>query len=300
MGITKKDVELLFYSRAELGVSFSKTLTLGRLEMFVSKEEIAKVRSIYHPVAVEHISKGSDDTKYSESLFKLLGAQRVDSLDFSDYEGASIVHDLNNGVPKQYHNSFSAIIDGGTIEHVFNFPVAIKSCMDCLEVGGHYIGITPANNQMGHGFYQFSPELYFRVFSRANGFAVQGMYLRTSDSLYKVADPLEVRSRVELVNARPTTLIVVAKKIENISQFQTPQQSDYVDAWDTVRSVKTGVTEAGRSKTLNIYRRLMPLRVKIILRNLYDIFTKEKVDDADLGTIDPNHFKKIELAPTKH
>ncbi|MBK7241405.1 MAG: hypothetical protein IPI00_14845 [Flavobacteriales bacterium] len=101
------------------------------------------------------------------------------------------------------------------------------------------------------------------------------------------------------MNAGPTTLIVVAKKIENISQFQTPQQSDYVDAWDTVRSVKTGVTEAGRSKTLNIYRRMMPLHVKIILRNLYDIFTKEKIDDADLGTIDPKHFKKIELAPTK-
>ena len=68
-------------------------------------------------------------------------------------------------------NKYTLVIDGGCLEHIFNFPVAIKNCMEMLQEGGHFIGITPANNLMGHGFYQFSPELYFRIFSKENGFA---------------------------------------------------------------------------------------------------------------------------------
>jgi hypothetical protein len=35
--------------------------------------------------------------------------------------------------------------------------------------------VTPANNQMGHGFYQFSPELFFRVFSQENGYLLRAL-----------------------------------------------------------------------------------------------------------------------------
>ncbi len=297
MGITRKDSEILFFAKSAFGVSFSKTLTLGRLQLFVSKEDIGELRSIYVPSGPDQVTEVSFDTNYSEPLFKLLGAQQVESLDFSDYEDASIIHDMNEPISEQYHNSFSAIVDGGTIEHVFNFPVAIKNCMDCLEIGGHYIGITPANNQMGHGFYQFSPELYFRVFSAENGFSVQKMLLKTNNSVYEVTDPLVARSRVELVNSSPATLVIIAKKIENTSRFQTPQQSDYVGVWDTVNSTRTGNVRAGKSKLMNFYRTIMPKRLKIIFRNVYDILTEEKVDDVDLGTIDPRHFKKIDLSP---
>ena len=39
-----------------------------------------------------------------------------------------------------------------------------------LTVGGSIFVNTPANNMMGHGFYQFSPELMYRIFAEANGF----------------------------------------------------------------------------------------------------------------------------------
>jgi hypothetical protein len=47
----------------------------------------------------------------------------VTSIDFSDQEGAIVIQDI--GVPLQQGlvGQFNLAIDGGTLEHVFNFPV---------------------------------------------------------------------------------------------------------------------------------------------------------------------------------
>ena len=55
------------------------------------------------------------------------------------------------------------VIDGGLLEHVFDFPTAIRNCMRMVRQGGHLILNLPVNNFPGHGFYRFSPELVFRV-----------------------------------------------------------------------------------------------------------------------------------------
>jgi hypothetical protein len=127
------------------------------------------------------------------------------------------------------------VIDGGSLEHVFNFPRAIASCMQMLRVGGHYFATTPANNFMGHGFYQFSPELFYRVFSPDNGFAVERMVAYQECWPYvwhDVLDPEQVRQRVTLINRYPTYLLVEGKKVDAVVPFsKTPQQSDYVVLW---------------------------------------------------------------------
>ena len=89
---------------------------------------------------------------------------------------------------------------------------------------------TPANNQCGHGFYQFSPELFFRTFSRENGFDLLRIYVTGPRGVYHVVDPASVRSRVELCTSNASFLMVHAKKIEN-KAMQPPQQSDYVAGW---------------------------------------------------------------------
>jgi len=42
--------------------------------------------------------------------------------------------------------AYTTVIDGGSLEHVFNFPQAIANCMNMVAVGGHFIGLSPANN----------------------------------------------------------------------------------------------------------------------------------------------------------
>lgn len=116
-----------------------------------------------------------------------------------------------------------------------------------VRVGGHYVGITPANNFMGHGFYQFSPELYFSVFSGVNGYELINVIAFEDEPLAKwfsVKSPTSVKRRVSLINSVPVYLFVIAKRIESIAIFTTtPQQSDYVSIWNQA-NVKVPLAEA--------------------------------------------------------
>jgi hypothetical protein len=146
-----------------------------------------------------------------------------------------MVHDMNMAIPENLRNMFSVVIDGGTLEHVFNFPVAIKSCMEMVQVGGHLIIMAPANNFMGHGFYQFSPELFFRVCSEENGFEVSRAILTEVDpdaQWYEITDPAKAQRRVEAAPSRPAYLLVEARKLRAAPILTTaPQQSDYSLLW---------------------------------------------------------------------
>ena len=168
-----------------------------------------------------------------------------------------------------------------------------------LKEGGHYIGITPANNQMGHGFYQFSPELYYRIFSDDNGFVIKTMVITVPDSeddWYEVSDPKDVKSRVTLINSYPLYLMFIAEKKSGKEVFSImPQQSDYASAWNTVESMKGNDVKQSGGILKYLYRKMLPVRVRTIFRNIYDIFKKEKVDTKELGTVNPEHFRKIKI-----
>lgn len=100
------------------------------------------------------------EAKHADDFFRGLGATSVDVMDVSEYEGANILHDLNQPVSTQLTDAYDCVFDGGATEHVFNFPMALKNCMEMVKVGGHLIVIAPWNNYAGQGFYQLSPELF--------------------------------------------------------------------------------------------------------------------------------------------
>ena len=175
MGLDINGVKLLLHAR-QFDVDFRRVITIGRQMLYVKQHDLKR---LFEQAGLPGLSEaeGLGPGNYAESFLKLLGAEITDSLDASAYEEATIIHDLNQPLPEELHSRYSLVIDGGSLEHVFDFPMAAKNCMDLLEEEGSYIGITPANNFLGHGFYQFSPELYFRVFSPDNGFRVLKMYL---------------------------------------------------------------------------------------------------------------------------
>ena len=111
--------------------------------------------------------------RYAEPLFRLLGAATIDSLDAADYEGCTIVHDLNIELPTALQASHTAVIDVGSLEDVFHFTTGLRSCMELVKPGGHFLSVTPTNGWMGHGFYQFSPEVFFRALDENNGFQLE-------------------------------------------------------------------------------------------------------------------------------
>jgi len=107
----------------------------------------------------------------------------------------------------------------------------------------------PANNLSGHGFYQFSPELFFNLYQEKNGFELLGVWFALKAEpryWWKVADPAAVQHRVTLRNAHEVYMLVVAKKLREVGEPAPPQQSDYAQGeWQ--RSGAESSTPARRS-----------------------------------------------------
>lgn len=232
MGLDTASIKFCCAAKA-MGVDFSRTLMIGRQSMFSNANELGKVFSVLG--IDENPQQFLVENKYAEKFFLLLGAKEVTSLDYTDYEGATIIHDMNSPISGPLKNKFSVVYDGGTLEHIFNIPQALKNCMEMIEVGGFFLQANIANNFMGHGFYQFSPELLFRVFSPENGFATKVVLVheRIRDGKwYVVKDPDKAKQRVLLCNSNPTYVLTIAQKTADAEIFKNhPLQSDYVSLW---------------------------------------------------------------------
>lgn len=223
MGIEYNAARLIASSRAD----FRTTLMVGRQVVVASNRKLTQL-------GLERCAG-----QYAERLFQGLGAWTVDSVDASGYEGASIVHDLNRPFAvagSKHYERYSAVVDCGTLEHVFDFPTAIKGLMDALRPGGTFLLQTPTNNYGGHGFYQFSPELFYRLFSPRNGFRVVRMYMVQHLFEYHffkakwrpMPDPRGARRT--FVTKHPALLLVQAQKFRTVP-LSMIQQSDYEKEW---------------------------------------------------------------------
>ncbi len=243
MGISFNDALLMWNARCS-GASFENVCTLGRQSLCLHPAEVAFFRNACTAqrsgtVPLVNYKFGA----YADDFFHgCLDARSISAIDYSTYQGADIVHDLNTPIGTEFANRFDAVIDGGTLEHIFNFPTAIANMMTMVRVGGRLFITTPANNLCGHGFYQFSPELMFRILSAGNGFEVihlqlvefsfPSVELTRSRRVYEVRDPVEVKSRVGIVNKYPVMMMIEARKLASVPLFlQPPLQSDYVTIW---------------------------------------------------------------------
>ena len=108
----------------------------------------------------------------ASAFYSEIGFSAVETLDVSDYEGAGHVFDLNApSLPAGLGGRFDAVLNGGTLEHVFHVPNALTSITRLLRPGGHAIHIAPSSGYADHGFYQISPTLLLDYYAAA-GFDV--------------------------------------------------------------------------------------------------------------------------------
>ena len=263
MAVDFNTVKFLFWAK-NLGVNFTRAATLGHLGLNCLPQALHRaVRDFGIPATGEQIGRCllREPCKdvFADEFLRLLGADEVVSIDRSDFEGATFLHDLNEPFPENMRGRFDLVLDGGTLEHIFNYQAALKHSLELLRVGGHFITVTPANGFMGHGFYQFSPELFFGIFNAQNGFVLRKIVLietsKQDASFYEVNNPAVVGQRVELGESRPVLLTVLAQKIADVPILaQPPQQSDYVAAWNQPRQTIDQSTALGKLRVaLNSY-----------------------------------------------
>jgi hypothetical protein len=246
LGLDTAAVQFLCAAKS-LKVDFTRVAMIGRQSFYPDVPAVRRVFSVLgiNQDAEEFVRRN----KFGEPFFSLLGANEITSLDYSPYEGATVVHDMNLPIPADLRGRFSVVFDGGTIEHVFNIYQALKNCMEMVQVGGHFTQVNVANNFMGHGFWQFSPEMVFRAFSPANGYEIVAVLLHEvvpGGGWWIVPDPDQVHSRVELCNSAPTYILTVAKRVALADIFaRPPQQSDYVTAWERFTNTRPPASNPG-------------------------------------------------------
>lgn len=281
MGLTKNMCELILSAKLKRHIDLDKLIMVGRQNLHLSPDHLS-ISLDKFGYSSENISEIlNKDNTFADAFFKEIGGNEIHSIDASDYEDATIIHDLNEPLPNKHKNKYSLVLDSGTLEHVFNFPQAIKNCMELTQVGGHFMGIYPCNNFFGHGFYQFSSELFYRVLNKSNGFEIIDVVVFVDEmdaEFYNVPDTSEKYQRVEFKNTKPVYIYVLAKKTEETNLFeQQPLQMDYAQLkWQGKRS---NLKRPVKQKALKQY---IPLYFKNILKA---IFNKAKQPDSI-------HFKK--------
>ena len=167
MGISRGAVTLLGMSLQSARRSGS-VITFGVQKVQSTHEDalLRLTRAGINPAAVPPARNGS---LHQDVLFRMLGYDRVESLDYYAAEGPTHLHDLNRPVPEAMHGRFDLVYDGGTTEHCFSASECLSNAVRLLRPGGQVIHHLPLNNWVDHGFYQLSPTLFFD-FYEANGF----------------------------------------------------------------------------------------------------------------------------------
>jgi len=216
-----------------------------------------------------------------ELLTDYFGATKVDSIDNSDYEKATHIHNMNEALPNNLYGMYDSIIDFGCLEHIYNVPQALKNCSLLCKPGGQILHILPANNFCGHGFWQFSPELFFSLYSEINGYSKTEVFiadLSNNKKWYLVKQPNNGK-RVNVTSS--TELYVLVRTVLKRSDFSHSlvQQSDYVYEWGKTGAtdLQTLVEPTGFKHSFTQILKKIPL-VYRVLSPVYHLYFRSKLE----------------------
>jgi SAM-dependent methyltransferase len=220
---------------------------LGRQTMFFSPDD-AKQLLFEVGVPVPDISFAPEaktrlaKTNYisDSDFFRLLGIQQIRALDVSDYEGADIVHDLTKPIPDAMEGIADFILDGSTLDNVFDPATVLRNIARLLRPGGRLVSVNVASNSYGPYIIPTAHLLldYFVM----NGFADCKVYVFVYGAPgggINVFAPDLGRMRKGYPQPNNFTsnyvmgIVLMAEKGPRSTWEQSPVQHQYRTEWDT-------------------------------------------------------------------
>jgi hypothetical protein len=161
-------------------------LLLGRQSMLFSLEharDMLRAESIEPvnvrggPNAVDRSTRASHGNQFIKDsvFFELLGARSTKALDHSAYEGAEIIHDLNTPVPVDLESSADFILDGSTLDNLFNPSTALQSITRMLKPGGRLLSANMGSSH--YSSYSLLTPSWFADYLALNKFADYKLYI---------------------------------------------------------------------------------------------------------------------------
>ena len=222
MGLTFHEYK--FLEEVSKKKNFGNVLTLGKQEIILTNEDKKRL-NLFEKDYV-------NDEYIDKLLVDKFKANSVKSIDNSSFEGADIIHDMNKPI-ENLNEKFDTIIDFGTSEHIFNVVENLSNISKFCKNNGIILHSLPANNNCGHGFWQFSPELFFSLYSENNGFSDTEIFVFNTHNKYEwwKVEKQKLGERLEISSDAPLYVLVkTIKKSE--TQNKDVQQSDYIERWN--------------------------------------------------------------------
>ena len=253
MGVPRGTIRLLFDEAKRKPFSGS-VLQLGRMAIFGSDKQVcrwARERGVEpapvaepalsHDPHLAHVHCTDDQT-----FFRRLGFSEVHALDVSDWEKADLIWDLNRPVPEEWHGRYDCVFESGTIQHVFHLPNVLANMHNLLKPGGRIVhGQAPSHNHVDHGFYMFSPTLFWDFWT-ANGYSIEAAYWFEMEPFFFLKKFVSPAWRIRRYTPgsldrvsyggfgrRQVALFFVATKGPAATADVIPQQSYYQRFWST-------------------------------------------------------------------
>ena len=241
---------------------FGEILSLGRLNNLINKDEFRNLK-----ISV------SDDIYADNILFQNFNLKSLNSLDFSKFENADIICDLNAPIEKII-KQFDTILDFGTSEHVFNIPQCLKNISDLCKIGGHIIHCLPAKKNC----FENTEIFLINLFDKKNWYKINKQ---------KLGD------RLELNSSEPLYILVKTKKIGQ-NHFKNINQSDYEYQWSDVKNIEKNKKSFLSLLNRNIKNKFKDLLKKnIITKDLYIKIEKTKLHNKNNFKVNKNLEKKL-------
>lgn len=254
MGLARATVSWLM-EEAQRRPFRGNILTLGVQNVFLTQAEFedlaAKRGVVLGPVPSDDAPSLVDGTVSAEHVFRRLGFDNVVTTDADPFEGCDLVFDLNApNPPAQHRGVYDMVLDGGTLEHVFHVPNALSNLLAFANDTGRIVHQVPSSNHIDHGFWMFSPTLFWDYYT-ANGVELPRF------DLFRYRSPAARDALWDFAQYRPNTLrkmmfgglgggcfglAIVAEKTGPIEQPVIPQQGMYADAWSN--KISPGVDNA--------------------------------------------------------
>ncbi len=262
---------------------FGETLSIGRLNNLIKKDEFKKLKLDF-----------SDDFFADRLLCNNFEITSLNALDYSSFEDADIIQDLNKPIVN-IEKKFDTILDFGTSEHVFDVSQCLKNISNLCKKGGIIIHCLPANNNCGHGFWQFSPELFFNIYSQKNGFNETEIILINlfDKKNWYLVNKQKKGDRLELNSSEPLYLLVKSKKV-NESNYEDINQSDYEHQWlneNNNYKIEKNFLSTSNKKIKEFFK--SSLRNNLLTKEYYEKFESIKLHNKNNFKINKNLKKTL-------
>jgi hypothetical protein len=243
MGLGGEAVEAVGREHAYRPISGDVVFIGRQTTYFTADELVAMLRGYGHCVDAAAIEIDRSTTNRQQgyegkelvtdrSIFLALGITSIRALDVSGYEGADIIHDLNEPLPPHLHGCADFVVDGSTLDNVFDPATCLRNMAALLRPGGRLLTINAYTTQQT-AYTLCSPPWYFDYFIE-NGFADCRVYVIVARRGRKNAfwlDPGYIdraRSETLVFSARGNVFIVaLAERGPTSSTARSPVQQVY-------------------------------------------------------------------------